>query len=228
MSLRRLPVFPLPLVVFPGTPTPLHIFEPRYRQLLADSQAGKRQFGISPLTGDEVEGTPPLGSIGTSVTLREVLPLPDGRSNILVTAGDRYLLTRYVETDRLYLVADVQPFGDEPWEDETEAHTLTHQVRRGFRRFVNAMGVLNDQPPRPVELPSDPTAMSFQVAGSLELDVSDALPLLGTRSTVDRLGRLRDLLDSLNAQVTTRVVLHQRAKRNGRGLLQYMPDEDES
>ncbi len=87
------------------------------------------------------------------------------------------------------------------------------------------MGVLNDQPPRPVELPSDPTAMSFHVAGALELDLGDALQLLASRSTVDRLDRLRRLLDSLNEQVTKRVVLHQRAKRNGRGLLQYTEED---
>lgn len=228
MSLRRLPVFPLQLVVFPGTPTPLHIFEPRYRQLLADCQAGDRAFGISPLTGDEVEGTPPPGSIGTTVIVREVRPLSDGRSNILVTGENRYVLSRYLDTDRLYLVAEVQPFGDEPWEDDGEAHELARQVRQTFQRFVKAMGALNDQPARPVELPTDPTATSFHVAGSLDLDLGNALPLLASRSTIDRLTRLRGLLDSLNEQVTKRVVLHQRAKRNGRGLLQYMPDEDGS
>ena len=44
---RDLPIFPLPLVLFPGAVQPLHIFEPRYRRLLADSLAGDRRFGIA-------------------------------------------------------------------------------------------------------------------------------------------------------------------------------------
>ncbi|NIM49457.1 MAG: hypothetical protein GTN78_02220 [Gemmatimonadales bacterium] len=47
MAIRTLPIFPLPLVLFPGTPQLLHIFEPRYRQVLADCQDGDRRFGIS-------------------------------------------------------------------------------------------------------------------------------------------------------------------------------------
>lgn len=224
MSPRRLPIFPLRLVVFPGTPTPLHIFEPRYRQLLADCQLGDRTFGISPLVGHEVEGTPAPGSVGSAVIIRNVRPLPDGRSNILVMGGDRYILSRYVETDRLYLVADVEPLSDEPWQDEAEAEGLAREVRRAFERFVKAMSVLHDQPPQPVEIPEEPTATSFHVAGALNLDLADALPLLASRSTLDRLDRLRGLMDSLNEDVTRRVVLHQRAKRNGRGLLHHMPD----
>lgn len=226
MSKRRLPIFPLRLVVFPGTRAPLHIFEPRYRQLLADCQAGDREFGVSPLTGEEVEGTPPPGSVGSSVTIRNVWPLPDGRSNILVAGGDRYILSRYVETDRLYLVAEVEPFGDEPWPDDAQAERLARDVRRAFERFVTAVGALNDQPPRPVDIPVDPTSTSFHVAGSLELDLGAALPLLESRSTLDRLTRLRGLLKSLNETVTRRVVLHQRAKRNGRGLLPSVQDGD--
>jgi len=226
MAPRRLPIFPLRLVVFPGMPTPLHIFEPRYRQLLADCEHGDREFGISPLTGDEVDGTPALGSVGSSVIIRNVWPLPDGRSNILVTGGDRYVLSRYVETDRLYLVADVEPMGDAPWPDDAEAEALAREVRRAFERFVTAMGVLNDQPPQSVEIPLEPTATSFHVAGSLDLDFADALPLLTSRSTIDRLTRLRGLLASLNEEVTRRVVHHQRAKRNGRGLLHHAPDGD--
>ena len=44
---RELPIFPLPLVLFPGTTQPLHVFEPRYRRLLADCLAGDKRFGIA-------------------------------------------------------------------------------------------------------------------------------------------------------------------------------------
>src|SRR5437016_2657417 len=78
---RELPIFPLPLVLFPGVPQPLHIFEPRYRQLLADCLAGDRRFGIAYAAPPEQEGadtTPRLGEVGCIALIRSAHELPDG------------------------------------------------------------------------------------------------------------------------------------------------------
>src|SRR2546430_14484535 len=56
---RELPIFPLPIVLFPGAPQPLHIFEPRYRQLLQDCLAGDRRFRVAPLAPPPPPGAPP-------------------------------------------------------------------------------------------------------------------------------------------------------------------------
>ena len=100
MQTRTLPQFPLPIVLFPGTSQALHIFEPRYRQLLADCQAGDGQFGIPPVT-DGSGSTPAIGSVGCVAIIRSVVPLPDGRSNIVVTGDTRYTIADYVDADRL-------------------------------------------------------------------------------------------------------------------------------
>ena len=80
----RLPIFPLSVVLFPGTPLPLHIFEPRYRKMLADCLAGDRRFGITPAGKDDVMPEP--GTVGCIAEVRVNQELPDGRSNVIVFA----------------------------------------------------------------------------------------------------------------------------------------------
>src|SRR3954452_104647 len=98
----RLPVFPLPVVLFPGTPLPLHIFEPRYRQMLADCLASDRRFGLTPVSG-ETESPGP-GSIGCVAEVRLNQELPDGRSNIVVVGGSRFVVGRILEESTPYLL----------------------------------------------------------------------------------------------------------------------------
>jgi Lon protease-like protein len=84
---RELPLFPLPVVLFPGVPMPLHIFEPKYRQMLEDIRATNNLFGLSyfdPSTSDRE--VPPVGHIGCVAEVNETQTLPDGRSNILTIA----------------------------------------------------------------------------------------------------------------------------------------------
>ena len=101
----RLPVFPLSVVLFPGTPLPLHIFEPRYRQMLADCLADDRRFGITPAGADGEAPDP--GMVGCTAEVRVNQELPDGRSNIVVLGGDRFVVARVLEEPLPYHVASV-------------------------------------------------------------------------------------------------------------------------
>src|SRR5204863_219446 len=79
---RELPIFPLPIVLFPGAPQPLHIFEPRYRQLLQDCLAGDRRFGIAYVAPDPAPDADPVpnpGDVGCVALIQSNQPLPDGR-----------------------------------------------------------------------------------------------------------------------------------------------------
>ncbi|HXM35279.1 MAG TPA: LON peptidase substrate-binding domain-containing protein, partial [Pyrinomonadaceae bacterium] len=111
-----LPLFPLPVVLFPGVPMPLHIFEPRYREMLSDIRADNSLFGLSyfdpSASNNEI---PPTGHVGCVAEVTEVQALPDGRSNILSVGLIRYRVEGYVEGDKPYLVARVSF-----WEDEEE------------------------------------------------------------------------------------------------------------
>src|ERR1700675_857237 len=104
-GVHELPVFPLPVVLFPGMPMPLHIFEPRYRTMLADIRAGDNLFGLSYFDSDSLEqDVPPAGHIGCVAEVTETQALPDGRSNVLAVGGVRYQVEPSVERGDFYLV----------------------------------------------------------------------------------------------------------------------------
>src|SRR5262252_2181609 len=119
-KVRELPLFPLPIVLFPGVPLPLHIFEPKYRRLLSDIRGGNSLFGLSYFdsSASEVE-IPPAGHIGCVAEVTEVQTLPDGRSNVLSMGIVRYRVDGYVERGDPYLVARVTFFEDDNEEDQT-------------------------------------------------------------------------------------------------------------
>src|SRR5262245_61275735 len=110
-----IPIFPLPLVQFPGALTPLHIFELRYRQMLKDVMEADRIFGIIYSSEERLAGSERLspGSIGCTVEVAVAQGLPDGRSYILCVGVKRYRLIDYIEGE-LYLKAEVEFFEDEP------------------------------------------------------------------------------------------------------------------
>src|SRR5262245_61195386 len=125
-GVRELPVFPLPIVLFPGVPLPLHIFEPRYRQMLADIHTGNNLFGLSYFESSTSEKErPPAGHIGCAAEVTETQALPDGRSNILTVGIIRYRVEKYVEQDTPYLVAQVNFFEDNE-EDEDLLKDSSH------------------------------------------------------------------------------------------------------
>jgi Lon protease-like protein len=220
--LRDLPIFPLPIVLFPGAPQPLHIFEPRYQQLLADCRAGDRRFGIAYVTpagtGDPggADRLPDPGAVGCVALIRSVEPLPDGRSNILTVGERRFRLHRWLESSRPYRVAEVEEFDDEPV-DAAEVATLAGDVREGFARLTRALGVLTEREDEELELAPDPQLLSFQVAAALELDAEAKRVLQTMRSTTLRLRQLAAVLGPLAVDAERRAVVRQRAKGNGRG-----------
>src|SRR5215212_2280913 len=132
MPPARLPLFPLSVVLFPGTPLPLHIFEPRYRQLLTDCLATDRRFGITP-PGTSGEA-PDAGAIGCTAVVRVNQEMPDGRSNIIVLGGDRFVVAELIEVPTPYLVALVDPFEDDP--DTAPSAERTAALREEFTRYA--------------------------------------------------------------------------------------------
>lgn len=211
---RELPIFPLPLVLFPGATQPLHIFEPRYRALLADCLDTDRRFGIAyaaPDKSSDPAPSPAPGDVGCVAHILTTQALPDGRSDILTTGEQRFLLLEWLATDRPYRMARVEEFADEPPPEPSEAEGLAGEVRRDFVRVIEALE--QDAP----ELPVDPEALSFRVAATLELEASGKLALLAIRSTTVRLRRLAALLQPLAADAERRAEIRHRARSNGKG-----------
>jgi Lon protease-like protein len=217
--LRELPIFPLPLVLFPGTLQPLHIFEPRYRQLLADSLAGDRRFGVAYVA--EAPGqdpTPQPGDVGCVAEIRSTQNLPDGRSNIVTVGGRRFTLLDWLPTARLYRLARVEEFADEHGDSE-ELSAIAADVRRYFARLLAALAALTDRPEEPPTLPDEPELLSFQVAAELEFEAPAKLELLRERNTLARLRRLAALLAPLTADAERRATVRRNARGNGKSGL---------
>jgi ATP-dependent Lon protease len=215
-GVSELPLFPLPIVLFPGVPLPLHIFEPRYRQMLGDIRAGNNLFGLSYFDASTSEKEiPPAGHIGCVAEVTETQALPDGRSNILTVGVIRYRIEEYVERGDPYLVARVSFFEDE--DENTELLTeSSHEVAETFTRIARAVRIINDERTSLPDISgTDPQRLSFLVAAAMEVDTDVKQELLELRLTFERLQRLRDMLGRAVSSYEERARIHELAKRNG-------------
>ena len=209
----RLPLFALPLVLFPGATLPLHIFEPRYRALLADCRAGDGRFGI--VLSDAAALEP--GAVGCVAELRDVQSLPDGRANIVVVGAERFALTRLVESGTPYPVAEVRPWDDAAEPDAEALRALDASVRSAFARVARAARTIADDASPVPELPADPAALSFAIAAAVDFDLATRQRLLVSRSAAERLRELDALLTGAVAPIESRAAVHVGARSNGHG-----------
>ena len=215
-GIKHLPVFPLPLVLLPNELLPLHIFEPRYRQMLKDVQQEKNLFGVSYFEPKEtfIE-KPPTGSIGCVAEIREAQTLPDGRSNLLTIGVVRYYLVDYVEAGEPYLVGDLDFFEDYK-EDENLLNPLADEVFTLFRRVAKAAHKLSGERGTFPDVPqTEPQALSFLVTAAFNLEPALKYQLLETRSTIERLTRLREILVQAVDKMEESAEIHKIAKTNG-------------
>lgn len=217
-GVSEMPVFPLPVVLFPGVPLPLHIFEPRYRQMLLDVRVRNNLFGVSYFdpTTQTIE-MPPAGHVGCVAEVTETQVFPDGRSNILALGVVRYRIESYVERDDPYLVAKLSYFEDDE-EDETALVGLTKEVAEAFTRIAQAVRIINDERTNLPDISdTEPQRLSFLVAAAMEIEADVKQELLELRSTFERLERLRAMLSEAVKGYEERARIHELAKGNGHG-----------
>jgi Lon protease-like protein len=196
-GLSVIPIFPLPLVLLPAEVLPLHIFEPRYRQMLKDISATDNRFGLNRFDPSAGFGDrPEIGSVGCVAEVREVQTLPDGRSNIVTVGRARYEIIGYRDPKDGYLVAEVEFFRDHPNKDR-RLEAIAGKVLSVFRRIAKAAKELSGSN-QPLADPGsgDPETLSFAVASAFNLDVDAKSELLATRDTLERLERLLVILES--------------------------------
>jgi Lon protease-like protein len=209
----RLPIFPLSVVLFPTTPLPLHIFEPRYRRMLADCLEGDKSFGITPVGADGE--LPEPGAVGCVAEVRVNQELPDGRSNVVVVGGARFVLTKVLDEPVPYHVAMVQVFEDQPGTEPAEERTA--RLRELFTTYLGMLRQLNDLQAEESRLPDGTADLTFHAAAAAECDASIKRRLLAERSVSKRVEALLLLLPLLTRSLERALEVHQRSHTNGRG-----------
>lgn len=202
---EAIPLFPLSHVLLPGMPLPLHVFEQRYRDLLADVTSAERlgAFGVVALrSGTEArtfgtaegttDGTADVETVGTLAEILEVETKPDGTSDLLSVGSRRFRVLRLLpEGDGAsYLRAEVE-YLDEPdgaltREQATRARELIDVYDSLLVRLAGrATGS---------ELPEDANQLSYQLAARLPLGPAERQRLLATETTAQRLQDVAALL----------------------------------
>ena len=140
----RIPIFPLAgAILFPRAQLPLHIFEPRYREMVQDAIEGAGQIGmIQPLNFDD--DNPPLYKVGCVGDVVGVEELDDGRFNIVLLGSNRFRLVDEAETDSAYrcAVVDIGDFDDS--EPPPLPLVQRAEVEREARRLGDALGLAVD------------------------------------------------------------------------------------
>jgi uncharacterized protein len=194
---EALPLFPLGTVLYPGLLLPLHIFEERYRQLVRDLLAGPepRVFGVIAIReGRETgpAGVRSLHEIGCTATVREVTELGDGRYDLVTIGTQRFRLSDIHDANP-YLRGEVELLPESAG-DRAGAAQAARSAQEAFRSYLGALAERGVSQVRVPDLPSDPILLSYLVAASMVIDLSDRQALLAEPDAMHRLLAERAML----------------------------------
>ncbi len=196
-----LPLFPLDLVLLPGTPLPLHIFEPRYQEMISECLERNQHFGV--LRGKDQE----LAEIGcTAEILTITKKYSDGRMDIVTEGRARFEVIQ-LNQERSFLQAEVLYLHDEPEAASQE------EIAEAMKLHGEIMTLAGAEPEKSVEISEG--QLSFHLAGSLPLDLDFKQTLLGMKSEAERLRAVVAFFE--NILPTMRRTVHVRRKAGGNG-----------
>ena len=198
-----IPLFPLNVVLMPGAPLPLHIFEDRYKQMVDECLQQESEFGM--VFADE-SGTRKVGCTAKIVELVE--RYDDGRMLILVEGSRRFRLNN-VLTGKPYYVGEIEFFEEEP--EEPDVQTLAEECIALLERVVEAategsVGIEIEPPYR---------NLSFAIAGRVEFEAETRQQILELTSEKERLGKVKELLTSAAERLERERQAREKARTNG-------------
>jgi ATP-dependent Lon protease len=202
IAVRELPIFPLPeVVLFPGRPLPLHVFEYRYRIMMNTILESDRRFGV--LMYDPAQGQ--SAAVGCCAEIIQFQRLPDDRMKIWTLGQQRFRVLEYVR-EKPYRVGLVEWIEDHP--PEKDLRTLATEVENLLQDVVNLSGKLTGQEIElPENVPDLPTELSYWVASNLYGVATEQQALLEMQDTVARLEREAEILTSTRNHLAARTVL---------------------
>ncbi|MGD0569803.1 MAG: LON peptidase substrate-binding domain-containing protein [Candidatus Sulfotelmatobacter sp.] len=195
-----LPLFPLDVVLFPGTPLPLHIFEPHYKEMIGECLSQHRHFGVVRAVE---QGLADVGCTAEIVTV--VKEYPDGRLDLVTEGRMRFELLR-VNQKRSFLQAEVLMIDDEPGTPSREESARAIELHSELLTIAGAKQDLSA---------ADPETLSFYLAGSLPLDLDFKQKLLALRSEPERLTLLISYLETIIPNLRRAASAREKAGGNG-------------
>jgi uncharacterized protein len=226
---RRLRLFPLNAVLFPGALLNLHIFEARYKQMINECLEAGEGFGVALIAEGAEAGDPNVTPhlVGSLAEIVDVQPLPFGRYYISTIGRQRFRITEIVNRDP-YLTVDVEMLDEDDGFAAGEDVGLSERVRKLFSEYLELVVEFSGRDSG-VELPDDAQGTSYLVGDTLQIAEAVKQRLLELHTTRERLAAERDFLEPLLPQL--RRLLERRRKeleaRRERGEdLSYRPDQE--
>lgn len=201
----RLPMFPLSAVLFPHATMPLHVFEPRYRQLMRDCLEGDPRFGVVLIErGSEVGGGDERAALGTRGVITRAAELPDGRW-VLEVRGEAVVVIEEWLPDDPYpqaLVTEPEPVPvSAPLSDDGDPRSLlddaAQRVRRARALLAEHGGGPALEPGLVLDGGGDAELAAWQLCGVAPVSAYDAQRLLAADDGAARLAVLVELMDDL-------------------------------
>jgi len=198
--LALLPLFPLDVVLLPGTPLPLHIFEPRYKEMIAECLSTGAPFGV--IRALE-EGIAEVGCTAEIITITK--EYPDGRLDLVAEGRKRFEVLE-LNQDRSFLQAEILMVPDEPGVSGEEDRARAIQIHLEILSLAGAVQDLSA---------ADQSVLSFYLAGSLPLDLDFKQRLLAMRSEGERLHAVADFLEGILPNLQRAARAREKAGGNG-------------
>jgi Lon protease-like protein len=199
-----MPMFPLGSVLLPGAVLPLHVFEPRYRQLVKDCLASpEHEFGVALIErGFEVGGGDVRTMVGTVAKLVQVGETEDGRYALITVGTRRIRIDRWLEDDP-YPLADVSDWPDEDADDASVDGEMADMVATTWSRVrrMNALAAeLGDvHADVAAEISADPLVASYHLSSLAPIGPADQQRLLAAPTVRARIELLAEVLDDAEA-----------------------------
>jgi len=193
-------LFPLEVVLLPGTPLPLHIFEPRYKEMIGECRASNASFGVVRALED---GIADLGCTADVVTVTK--EYSDGRLDLIAEGRARFEVIE-LNQERSFLRAEVLLVPDEPGAASTEEKARAIQVQREILSLAGAVQDISGV---------DQATLSFHIAGSLPLDLDFKQKLLAMRTERERIPVLAAYLEGILPNLRRAARAREKAGGNG-------------
>ena len=184
------PLFPLHVVLFPGSAMPLHVFETRYRALMERVLSDDRRFGVLAIRrGREVGGYADTFRIGTMAVVEQVQRAPDGSMAIIVTGHERFAVDVRLPDDP-YPVGEVTILDEQPGEHPSKE---LPGARAAVNRYLSVVARVHGDDVVAPALPDDVVSASLALASALTLDLPERQWLLEAPDAANRLKLVAEL-----------------------------------